>query len=67
MKPASSVSGLFLSHPEAKYFNVGKIGRDQVIDYSHRKGMSILEVEAWLGPNLGYEPQLVTTGLAEVG
>ncbi len=67
MKPASSVSGLYLSHPDAKYFTVGKIGRDQVIDYSHRKGMSISEVELWLGPNLGYEPQLVTTGLAEVG
>jgi 5-methyltetrahydrofolate--homocysteine methyltransferase len=67
MNPASSVSGLYFGHPEAKYFNVGKIGRDQVIDYSHRKEMSISEVEAWLGPNLGYEPQLVTTGLAEVG
>jgi len=54
MTPASSVSGFYFSHPEAKYFNVGKIDRDQVQDYAKRKGMSIEEVERWLAPNLGY-------------
>jgi 5-methyltetrahydrofolate--homocysteine methyltransferase len=56
MQPASSVSGLYFAHPEAKYFGVGKIGRDQALDYAQRKGMSVAEVERWLGPNLGYEP-----------
>jgi 5-methyltetrahydrofolate--homocysteine methyltransferase len=54
MTPASSVSGYYFAHPESKYFNVGKIDRDQVIDYAKRKGMSIEEVERWLSPNLGY-------------
>jgi 5-methyltetrahydrofolate--homocysteine methyltransferase len=54
MTPASSVSGYYFAHPEAKYFNVGKIDRDQVIDYAKRKGMSIEEVERWLAPNVGY-------------
>jgi 5-methyltetrahydrofolate--homocysteine methyltransferase len=56
MYPASSVSGLYFAHPEARYFNVGKIGRDQVEDYARRKGMEVPEVERWLAPNLGYEP-----------
>jgi 5-methyltetrahydrofolate--homocysteine methyltransferase len=54
MNPAASVSGLFFSHPESQYFNLGKIERDQVEDYARRKGMSIKEVERWLGPNLAY-------------
>jgi 5-methyltetrahydrofolate--homocysteine methyltransferase len=54
MIPASSVCGLYLSHPAARYFSVGKIGRDQVEDYSVRKGMAVEEVERWLGPNLAY-------------
>jgi 5-methyltetrahydrofolate--homocysteine methyltransferase len=54
MTPASSVSGFYFAHPDAKYFNVGKIDRDQVQDYAKRKGMSIEEAERWLGPNLGY-------------
>jgi 5-methyltetrahydrofolate--homocysteine methyltransferase len=54
MNPASSVSGFYFSHPQAKYFNVGKIDRDQVMDYAKRKGMSIAEVERWLAPNLAY-------------
>jgi 5-methyltetrahydrofolate--homocysteine methyltransferase len=54
MMPASSVSGFYFAHPDAKYFNVGKIDRDQVMDYAKRKGMSIEEVERWLAPNLGY-------------
>ena len=52
MWPASSVSGLYFSHPESKYFAVGKIGRDQLIDYQKRKGMELDIVEQWLGPNL---------------
>jgi 5-methyltetrahydrofolate--homocysteine methyltransferase len=55
MFPASSVSGLYFAHPESKYFNVGKIGKDQVIDYHKRKGMSLDEIERWLGPILNYE------------
>ena len=55
MSPAASVSGLYLSHPNARYFLLGKLGRDQVLDYAQRKGMDVLEVERWLGPNLGYE------------
>ena len=53
MMPAASVSGLYLSHPQAKYFNVGRIGRDQLEDYATRKGWTIEEAERWLAPNLG--------------
>jgi len=56
MWPGSSVSGIYFAHPEARYFSLGKIGRDQVEDYARRKGMSVGEAERWLGPNLGYEP-----------
>jgi 5-methyltetrahydrofolate--homocysteine methyltransferase len=56
MWPGSSVSGLYFAHPESRYFSLGKIGRDQVMDYQQRKGMSIAEVERWLGPNLNYDP-----------
>jgi 5-methyltetrahydrofolate--homocysteine methyltransferase len=52
MSPAASVSGIYLSHPQAKYFNVGRIGRDQLEDYARRKGMSVEEAARWLGPNL---------------
>ena len=52
MWPAASVSGLYFSHPSSHYFGVGRIGRDQVEDYARRKGMSVEEVERWLGPNL---------------
>jgi 5-methyltetrahydrofolate--homocysteine methyltransferase len=58
MLPASSVSGLYFSHPEAKYFAVGKINRDQVEDYGRRKGFDRKTAEKWLAPNLGYEPGL---------
>jgi len=54
MWPGSSVSGLYFSHPDSKYFAVGKLGRDQIQDYHLRKGMSITEVERWLGPYLDY-------------
>jgi len=56
MWPGSSVSGLYFAHPEAQYFTLGKLDRDQVTDYAARKGMSVSEVERWLGPNLGYDP-----------
>jgi 5-methyltetrahydrofolate--homocysteine methyltransferase len=59
MWPASSVSGLYFAHPESKYFAVGKIDRDQVLDYHLRKGMGLREVERWLAPNLNYEPDEV--------
>jgi 5-methyltetrahydrofolate--homocysteine methyltransferase len=55
MWPGSSVSGLYFAHPEARYFGLGKIDRDQVVDYHARKGMSEAEVERWLRPNLDYD------------
>ncbi|MCY3830216.1 MAG: methionine synthase [Rhodospirillaceae bacterium] len=55
MTPASAVSGWYFSHPEARYFGVGRIGRDQVEDYAARKGWTVEEAERWLAPNLGYE------------
>jgi 5-methyltetrahydrofolate--homocysteine methyltransferase len=56
MYPASSVSGLYFAHPEAKYFGVGKIARDQILDYHRRKQMTLPETERWLSPYLNYEP-----------
>ncbi|HUC86132.1 MAG TPA: methionine synthase, partial [Candidatus Acidoferrales bacterium] len=56
MYPGASVSGLYFAHPEAKYFAVGKLGKDQVEDLSRRKGKSVSEMERWLGPWLNYEP-----------
>ena len=56
MYPAASVSGLYFAHPQARYFAVDRITRDQVEDYARRKGMTVAEVERWLAPNLGYEP-----------
>jgi len=55
MTPAASVSGFYFSHPQAKYFNVGRIGLDQVESYAQRRGMPMDEVEKWLSPNLSYE------------
>ncbi len=57
MWPGSSVSGIYFAHPESRYFTLGKIDRDQVADYSQRKGMTVAETERWLGPNLNYDPQ----------
>lgn len=54
MYPASSVSGMYFSHPDSRYFGLGKIGKDQVENYAKRKGMSLEEAEKWLGPNLNY-------------
>ncbi len=56
MTPAASVSGLIFAHPQSRYFAVGRIGRDQVEDYAARKDVAVAEVERWLRPNLGYEP-----------
>jgi 5-methyltetrahydrofolate--homocysteine methyltransferase len=56
MWPGSSVSGLYFAHPESRYFSLGKIARDQVVDYQARKGMPLEEVERWLSPNLNYVP-----------
>ncbi len=57
MLPAASVSGLYLAHPQARYFSVGRLGRDQVTDYARRKGQSVTEIERWLTPNLAYDPR----------
>jgi len=57
MTPASSVSGFYFAHPEAKYFGLGKIERDQVESYAERKGMTMTEAERWLAPNLNYDPR----------
>ena len=56
MYPTAAVSGFYFSHPDARYFSVGRIGRDQLASYAERKGMSRAEAERWLAPNLGYEP-----------
>ncbi|MBI3924343.1 MAG: methionine synthase [Armatimonadetes bacterium] len=56
MWPASSVSGIYLAHPEARYFTIGKLGRDQVEDYARRQGTTVAEAERWLSPYLAYEP-----------
>jgi 5-methyltetrahydrofolate--homocysteine methyltransferase len=56
MTPAASVSGLYFAHPAARYFNVGRLGKDQVQDYARRRGQSLAETERWLHPNLAYDP-----------
>ncbi len=57
MVPTAAVSGLYFSHPESRYFAVGRINRDQLEDYARRKSMAIAELEKWLGQNLAYEPE----------
>ena len=59
MLPAAAVSGFYFAHPDAKYFAVGKIGKDQVEDYARRKGMDLRTIERWLSPNLNYEPAVI--------
>jgi 5-methyltetrahydrofolate--homocysteine methyltransferase len=59
MYPTAAVSGWYFSHPQSRYLAVGRIDRDQVEDYALRKGLSVEEVERWLAPNLGYEPEAV--------
>jgi 5-methyltetrahydrofolate--homocysteine methyltransferase len=56
MRPGASVSGIYLAHPRARYFTVGRIDRDQAEDYAARRGMALDEVERWLSPHLGYDP-----------
>jgi len=56
MYPTAAVSGWYFAHPDAHYFAIGKIDRDQVEDYAARKGMPLADMERWLSPNLGYEP-----------
>jgi len=58
MVPAASVSGYYFSHPDSRYFGVGRINRDQVADYARRKGMPMRDTERWLAPNLAYDPDL---------
>ena len=65
MWPAAAVSGLYFSHPESRYFGLGKIGRDQVQDYAQRKGWSLDEAERWLRPVLNYDSKAVATAAAE--
>jgi 5-methyltetrahydrofolate--homocysteine methyltransferase len=62
MLPASSVSGLYFAHPASRYFAVGKIGRDQVVDYQRRKDMPLQSIERWLSPNLNYDPPEAGSG-----
>jgi 5-methyltetrahydrofolate--homocysteine methyltransferase len=57
MDPAAAVCGLYFAHPKARYFAVDRIARDQIEDYARRKDMSVAEVERWLAPNLGYDPE----------
>ena len=57
MHPAAAVCGLYFSHPEARYFGLGKINRDQVADYALRKGLELRQAERWLSPSLGYDPE----------
>ena len=58
MLPTASVSGWYFAHPDAHYFGLGRVGRDQVEDYARRKGMTLAEVERWLAPNLAYDPEV---------
>jgi 5-methyltetrahydrofolate--homocysteine methyltransferase len=55
MYPTAAVSGWYIGHPDARYFQIGKIDRDQVHDYARRKGFTVAEMEKWLSPNLGYD------------
>jgi 5-methyltetrahydrofolate--homocysteine methyltransferase len=56
MLPAASVSGYYIGHAQARYFGIGKLGRDQVADYAERKGVDLAQAEKWLAPNLAYVP-----------
>ena len=67
MWPGSSVSGLYFAHPQSRYFAVGKLGRDQLLDYHIRKGMTLQESEKWLGPYLNYDPDKAGPAPATAG
>lgn len=64
MWPAASVSGLYFHHPESRYFSIGPVGVDQVTDYAQRKGMEQAVAERWLGPSLGYQPEVEASAAA---
>jgi 5-methyltetrahydrofolate--homocysteine methyltransferase len=64
MTPAAAVSGIYFHNPQARYFSVGRVARDQVADYARRKGIDVAEAERWLRPNLGYEPETADLVLA---
>jgi len=64
MYPTAAVSGWYFSHPDSRYLVVGRIDRDQVEDYARRKGLGVEEVERWLAPNLGYEPEVAELQIA---
>ena len=64
MWPGSAVSGLYFAHPDAKYFGIGKIERDQVEDYAARKGWDMATAERWLAPILNYDPNKSETAAA---
>ena len=64
MYPTAAVSGFYFAHPDARYFAVGKIGRDQVESYAERQGVSVAVAEKWLAPNLGYDPGAADTANA---
>ncbi len=64
MLPASAVAGFYFSHPDARYFAVGKIGRDQIADYAQRRGIGTREAERWLAPYLAYEPEAIISGVS---
>ena len=57
MWPGASVSGWYYAHPQAQYFVVGRVNKEQVADYARRKGWDLQTAEKWLAPNLGYEPE----------
>ena len=59
MSPGASVSGLYIGHAQARYFPVGRLARDQVVDYAARKGWDLETAEKWLAPNLDYEPSVL--------
>jgi 5-methyltetrahydrofolate--homocysteine methyltransferase len=65
MSPAAAVSGIYLAHPQARYFSVGRLGRDQVEDYAARKGWTLAEAEKWLAPVLNYDPMVAARTAAE--
>jgi len=62
MTPAASVAGIYLGHPETRYFSVGRVGRDQLEDYARRKGWDLEEAERWLRPNLADEARAAEPG-----
>ena len=66
MLPTASVSGIYLGHPEVRYFSVGRVGSDQVEDYAVRQGRTLDEVERWLRPNLAYEQRSDRAPVPEV-